>query len=1000
MRKKLLFNFIHSVLGQMILKRIVLLTIFMLIQQGAFAQETVGGSAGRKFSKTTMSNEVVTAPKQMEYLNRGLVAIRKSGSQVFLSWRLLGLDPSNIAFNVYRGTTKVNTSPITNSTNFVDNTTVNGTYTIKPVVDGTEGEASKEVAVWANNQLVVPLQIPPGGTTSPDGDNPNGKDYTYEANDASIGDMDGDGEYEIVLKWDPTALNHNSGGASGQQIFDCYRLDGTLLWRINLGNNVNSGPHHNQFMVYDFDGDGKAEVALRTADGTVDGVGNVIGDPNADYRRSDGWVQSGPAWLTIFNGITGAAMASVPYEPNRGLPDDWGRPQGRVGYGNRQDRLLMAVAYLDGERPSIVTGRGYYEKLVRAAYDWRDGNLTLRWIFDSTSSAENSAATGQGNHQMTIGDVDGDGKDEVFNGSSAIDDDGTLLWANGNGHGDALHMSDMDPDRPGQEIWIPLECPSCYDGQGIRLLDAATGETIFGVETTGDVGRALATDVDPNHKGFEMWSSSGTFYNVQDGEIGTNKPTGNSTGVNSAIWWDGDLGRETLDRTMIEKWNPNNQGVDRLKTLYLEASVETNNGSKSNASLSADFFGDWREEVMFRKFNNTALVIFTTEDVTEHRIPTLMHDPQYRVAIAWQNNDYNQPPHPSFYLGYDMEGVPEYNIKVNKAENLAPTAVTDEITVAEGGSTSSLVGGARSILDNDTDPEKNNLTAELVTDVTNGTLTLNADGTFTYVHDGSSNAITDSFTYRVTDGMSYSSPVKVSIAASEISIPYNNFTIRTSSETCADHDNGMLMINALQSHSYVVNINETDYSFNGNEFTISDLAPGTYPVCITIEGKNFEQCFTVTIDEATRLLGLSKVSINELAMEIKEGTAPYQVYVNGVSKLETSSKNFTMSVKQGDIVEVKTAKPCEGTFIENIGNPSDYVSAYPNPTTNGTEITVPTKQSEVFVELYSAQGQQVLEGVYPVENQKVQLDIEKVTPGIYMARISAESPLTLTIIKK
>ncbi|MGY5355395.1 rhamnogalacturonan lyase family protein [Wenyingzhuangia sp. IMCC45467] len=1010
MKNKLLFKWMYSVLGQMIFKKTVLLTLFVVMQQGLFAQEVIAEDVGGKYSKTvSLSSDVVTSPKQMEYLDRGLIATQKASNQVFLSWRLLGTDPSNIAFNVYRGNVKVNTDPITNSTNFIDFTSGGvAVYTVKPMIDGVEGEASKAVAVWEDNQITIPLQIPPGNTTAP-GDHqeesgwvyyPEGLDYTYTANDASVGDMDGDGEYEIVLKWSPTVVNHNAGGINGQQIFDCYRLDGTLLWRINLGNNVNSGPHMNQFAVYDFDGDGKAEVALRTADGTVDGVGNVIGDPNADYRNRSGWIQEGPAWLTIFNGITGAAMASVPYEPNRGHKDDW--RDGGNGYGNRQDRLLMAVAYLDGEKPSIITGRGYYAKLVRAAYDWRDGELTLRWIFDSKdpSNPGNNAASGQGNHQLTIGDVDGDGKDEIINGSSAIDDDGTLLWSNGNGHGDALHMSDMDPDRPGLEIWLPLECPSCYDGQGIRLLDAKTGETIYGVETTGDVGRGLASDVDPDHKGYEMWASSGNFYNVQEGEIGTEKPTGGIMGVNSAVWWDGDLGRELLDRQVIEKWISNTQSRSRLWTIYNDYPVTTNNSTKSNAALSGDLFGDWREEIMFRRSDNTALVIVTTDILTEHRIPTLMHDPMYRVAIAWQNNDYNQPPHPGYYLGYDMEGVPASNIMINKAENLAPTAVADEVTVAEGGSTSSLVGGARSLLDNDTDPEKNKLTAELVTDVTNGTLTLNADGTFTYVHDGSSNSITDSFTYKVTDGVSYSNIATVSISASEISIPYDNFTIRTASETCADHDNGTLTINAVQTHSYVANLNGTDYSFDGNTLIVSDLAPGTYPVCITITGKDYEQCFSITIDEAEILLGSSKVSINELDMEIEEGTAPYKVFVNGVSKLETSSKNFTMSVKQGDLVEVKTAKPCEGTYTEKILNASEYVSASPNPTNKGTEITVPTKLSEVSVELYSAQGQQVLKGLYSVVNQKVQLDIENEASGVYLARILAETPLSLTIIKK
>jgi len=623
----------------------------------AYAINSGGTSYGDNVRLNTLAlpDAVVTTPKQMEFLNRGVVAVRKSSNQVFVSWRLLGNDPSGIAFNVYRDSIKLNTAPITNSTNFLDNTTVNGVYTVKAVNNNIEGAASTPVSVWANNQLSIPLQIPPGGTT------PDGKAYTYTANDASVGDVDGDGEYEIFLKWEPTVANHNSGGYSGNQIFDCYKLDGTKLWRIDLGINMNGGPHFNPFMVYDFDGDGKAEIILKTADGTIDGTGAVIGNATVDYRNTSGWVQQGPEFLTVFNGLTGAAMASTTYQPARGNTSDWGD-----NYGNRQDRFVSAVAYLDGARPSIVVGRGYYDKLARAAYDWRDGQLTLRWIFDSKDPNDpaNNAYSSQGNHQMTVGDVDGDGKDEIINGSSAINDNGKRLWTYGQGHGDALHMSDMDPDRPGQEIWQCLESPGQYSPYGIRLNDAKTGAMIFGVPTTGDVGRALAADIDPNHRGYEMWSSSGNLYNVQDGQIGTSKPTGGSQAVNHVVWWDGDLGREVLDGTILDKWNPVTKSLNRLFTIYQAAPVSSNNDSKKNPALTADIFGDWREEIILRRSDNTALIIFTTNIPTEHRIYTLMHDPQYRTAIAWQNSAYNQPPHPSFFLGYDMEEAPTPNIEV------------------------------------------------------------------------------------------------------------------------------------------------------------------------------------------------------------------------------------------------------------------------------------------------------------------------------------------------
>lgn len=605
-----------------------------------------------------LPDAVVTTPKQMEFLNRGVVAVRKTTNEVFVSWRLLGNDPSNIAFNIYRDNVKLNASPITASTNYIDNISTNGIYSIKTVIEGTEGIATTGVSVWANNQLSIPLQIPAGGTI------PDGTAYTYTANDASVGDVDGDGEYEIILKWDPTALNHNGGGYSGEQIFDCYKLNGTRLWRVNLGKNVNSGPHFNHFMVYDFDGDGKSEMILKTADGTVDGLGTVIGDANVDYRNAYGWVQQGPEFLTVFNGLTGAAMATVAYQPARANTADWGDT-----YGNRQDRFVSAVAYLDGARPSMIVGRGYYDKLMRAAYDWRNGQLTLRWIFDSKDATDpaNNAFSSQGNHQMTVGDVDGDGKDEIINGSSAINDNGKRLWTYGQGHGDALHMSDMDPDRPGQEIWQCLESEGQYSPYGIRLNDAKTGKMIFGAVTTGDVGRALAADVDPNHRGYEMWSSSGNFYNVQDGQIGTSKPTGGSQAVNGAVWWDGDLGRELLDGTIMDKWNPATQSLNRLFTIYQAAPVSSNNDTKKNPALTGDILGDWREEIILRRSDNTALILFTTNISTDKRIFTLMHDPQYRTAIAWQNSGYNQPPHPSFFLGYDMPTAPTPNIQVVSA---------------------------------------------------------------------------------------------------------------------------------------------------------------------------------------------------------------------------------------------------------------------------------------------------------------------------------------------
>lgn len=653
------------------------LTPATLYYMRAYAINSGGTSYGENIRVNTLANPdpVVTTARQMEFLTRGVVAVRKNINTVYVGWRLLGTDPSTIAFNVYRDGVKLNAAPITSSTNFEDNTALDGSYTVRPIINGVEGTASTPASVWANNQFSVPLQIPVGGTT------PDGKAYTYTANDASVGDVDGDGEYEIILRWAPTVENHNSGGYSGHQLFDCYKLNGTRLWRIDLGKNMPAGPHYNQFMVYDFDGDGKAEMILKTADGTIDGTGNVIGDATVDHRNSGGWVHQGPEYLTVFNGLTGAAMATVNFQPARGNISDWGD-----NYGNRADRFVSAVAYLDGARPSLIVGRGYYDKLVRAAYDWRNGQLTLRWIFDSKNPSDpnNNAYSSQGNHQMTIGDVDGDGKDEIINGSSAINDDGKRLWTYGQGHGDALHMSDMDPDRPGQEVWQCLESQSQYAPYGLRLLDAKTGAMIAGVQTSGDVGRALAADIDPAHKGYELWGSAGNLYNVRGEQIGTARPTNGSQAVNHAIWWDGDLGRELLDGTIMDKWNPSTNSLNRLFTIYQAAPVSSNNDTKKNPSLTADLFGDWREEIILRRTDNSALTIFTTTIPTDHRIYTLMHDPQYRTAIAWQNSAYNQPPHPSFYLGYDMAAPPQPNIYLAAPPSTLPVKLTSAQAYQKG----------------------------------------------------------------------------------------------------------------------------------------------------------------------------------------------------------------------------------------------------------------------------------------------------------------------------
>jgi rhamnogalacturonan endolyase len=602
-----------------------------------------------------------TAQRQMEYLNRGLVAIKEKNSQVYIGWRLLGTDPNDVAFNLYRGKTKINKTPITASTNYVDTNPSREVYSVKTVLRGKEQKVIESVSFSQNPFISIPLSPPAGGSTL------KGDAYTYNANDASVGDLDGDGEYEIILKWDPSNAKDNSQrGYTGNVYLDAYRLDGTRLWRIDLGKNIRAGAHYTQFIVYDFDGDGKSEIICKTADGTTDGTGKVIGDANADFRNETGYILSGPEYLTVFEGISGQAIDTQEFYPKRDttVGDNPTQEQMKAGwgdnYGNRIDRYVSAVAYLDGKQPSFIAGRGYYTRLVRVAWDFKNGKLQRRWIFDSNDTSNESYA-GMGNHSMTVGDVDGDGKDEIINGSSVIDDDGKGLYTTGFGHGDALHMTDMDPDNPGMEIWQSYEESKKYGQYGLRLNDAKTGKTLWGVDGGGkDIGRAMASDIDPTHPGYEYWGSVGGLYSSKGVEISASRPSS----INFAIWWDADLTRELLDKNRIDKWDYQTQTT---KNLFTAEGFTSNNGTKGTPALSADILGDWREEVIWRKEDNTELRIYTTTIPAQNRIPTLMHDSQYRVAIAWQNSAYNQPPHPSFFLGEGMKPAQKPNIKINKA---------------------------------------------------------------------------------------------------------------------------------------------------------------------------------------------------------------------------------------------------------------------------------------------------------------------------------------------
>ncbi len=633
----------------------------------------------------------------MERLDRGLVAVHQPDGKVFVSWRLLASDPDGTAFNLYRETApavsvafgntprqreepvvRLNAEPLAGPTWFLDagaRLERATRYFVRAVVNGTEEAPGPAFALTAG-ALPLPYHAVP--ITTPDG---------YTPNDASLGDLDGDGRYEIILKQEQRPRDNSQAGLTGETLLQAYTLEGKLLWTINLGKNIREGAHYTMFMVMDFDGDGRAEVACKTADGTVDGTGKVIGDPAADWRekgetavptgdrsgstntaggvvaRLEGRIVRGPEYLTIFDGLTGAALASTKYLPGRHpdtdnptgdqLKEIWGD-----AYANRSDRFLAGVAYLDGERPSLLMCRGYYTRTVIAAWDWRDGKLTSRWVFDSDKLGppdKTNLWRGQGNHNLSVADVDGDGRDEIIYGAMVVDDNGTGLYSTGWGHGDALHVGDFVPGNPGLEIG---DIQERFGAEGLSLRDARTGKPIFTIPSVkaategGDAGegpgRGNTFNIDPRFPGAESWAAGAEMDGIHDAtgkKFIEKRPRGMP--INFGIYWDGDLLRELLDGNRILKWNWETGAIDPL--LVAHASI-SGNGTKSTPAVSADLWGDWREEVVWTSRDKKELRIYTSTIPTRHRLVTFMHDAQYRVAVAWQNTAYNQPPHPSFYL--------------------------------------------------------------------------------------------------------------------------------------------------------------------------------------------------------------------------------------------------------------------------------------------------------------------------------------------------------------
>ena len=623
-----------------------------------------------------LSTSSSAAERQMEALTRGL-AVTNTGKGMLVSWRLLGTDDPATEFNLYRDGEKVASIGKTDGTNFLDaNGKTTSKYTVAAVVDGKEG-AKEGVSVVLDKTVsnsgksfpykTIKLEVPAAQTM------PDGEKCTYTPNDMSAGDLDGDGEYELILKWDPSNAHDNSQtGYTGTVFIDAYKLDGTRLWRIDLGKNIRAGAHYTQFQVYDYDGDGKAEMIVKTADGTIDGTGKAIGDKSKDYRSTAGTILDGPEYLTVFRGVDGAAITTIEYTPSRNVNQHVKGKNGKGywgdNYGNRCERYIAATAYLDGVHPSAIFIRGYYSASYVAAYDFDGKDLKLRWLHKSEDPGQGLYE--QGNHNIAVGDIDNDGYDEIVFGGATLNHDGTVRFSTQLGHGDAGHLGDLDPDRPGLEFWDVHEHT---DAQYTEEMRGPDGKVIWGTPNPGaDNGRGMAADIDSEYRGYEVWSSKGGGMKTATGKaIGSP-----AVSTNFRIYFDGDVQDELLDGAFVTKFNSSSKKSETYFDGPTALGATGCNGTKNTPSLVADLFGDWREEMVVRSEKDpTTMYIISTPVTTENRVYTLMHDAVYRVSIAWQNTAYNQPPHLGYYLPDMVKSLKQPSVYL-AGEGLAPVDTT------------------------------------------------------------------------------------------------------------------------------------------------------------------------------------------------------------------------------------------------------------------------------------------------------------------------------------